>query len=203
MRKLVVCNFMTLDGFYDGPGKDLGSLFRNMHPAHAGSDQFDHHNAGLLRNAGTFLLSHNAFVGNRDYWSGVRGNPDATSIRRQIAQLMADVPKLVPSDRLGPNDFGAWHNTTVVPRHEMRQTIAALRQEQGRDIVVMLSRLLWHDLLAAGLVDELQLMVFPMIAGAGVRMFEPAPEVPLRLLRTEGFPDSGNVLLVYEPANRR
>lgn len=203
MAKVIVSNFTTLDGLYEGPGRDIGPLFRFMHPAHADDDQYDHYNAGLLRRAGHLLLSHNAFIGNRDYWTARRRDAAATPIRREIAELMASVPKLVPSDRLGTDELGAWSNSTIIPRARVHDAIARMRAGEGGDILVMLSRKLWLDLLEAGLVDEVHLVVFPIVGGEGQKLFEPRPEVPLRLLEVRGFERSGNAVLIYEPGNRR
>ena len=98
------------------------------------------------------------------------------------------------SDRISEDELGAWRDTTrIVRRAEAHAAVAGLAGET----LVFGSRTLWSDLLAAGLVDQLHLMVAPVVLGAGVPAFEGPPPGSLQLLGTRRFEGSENVLLTY------
>jgi dihydrofolate reductase len=189
MRKLIVCNIISLDGFYSGPGGNVMVM-----PFGAG---FSDYNAERLRAADTLLLGRASFEMFRSYWPNVAGDPSQPALEREISRLNTAIEKVVISNSLKPDEVNGWGSTRVVRRTDAHAEVVALKRGPGRDILIFGSHILWNDLFAAGLVDELHLMIGAGVVGEGVRAFETRPAGSLRLLDTRTFDGSSLLLVRY------
>ena len=190
MRKLIVANIVSLDGYYEGPGGNVMALPMDH--------RFDAYNALRLREADTLLLGRRTYELFKGFWPQMAENPDATPTNREISRLNDAIAKVVVSDSLASEQTAPWRETTrIIRRVDAHAQIAALKRKPGRDILMFGSRTLWNDLLSAGLVDELHLTVGAVVVGAGTPAFAHAPGIPFRLLDAKTWEDSHNVLCRY------
>ncbi|MCX2862323.1 dihydrofolate reductase family protein [Paucibacter sp. PLA-PC-4] len=225
MGKLIISTMCSLDGYCAGPGGLLDDL-----PMDAA---FDAHNLELMRHAGTQLFGATTFALFRDFWpligepcareyvvdpaggasrsgewSGERlenpPDPELSPSVREIARLIAPMGKLVVSDRLAPADTKPWQEAEIVRRAEAHARIQAVKASAARDLLIYGSPLLASDLLAEGLVDELNLLIGPVVLGAGLPALRKGLPAPLRLLDARRPDDSDTMRLRYTctPARR-
>jgi dihydrofolate reductase len=194
VRKLIVCNIVSLDGFYTGPDDNVMQL-----PMDAA---FDAYNAERLRAADTLLLGRVSYELLRGYWPPVADDPHATDTQREISRLNGAIDKVVVSDTLPVERPEPWANTRVLRIAEAHDRVAELKHRSGKDIVVLGSHVLWNDLLAGGLVDELHLVIGPVILSSGTPLFTGDPGVRLRPLGMRTWDDSDNTVVRYAVGER-
>jgi dihydrofolate reductase len=189
MRKLIVCNLVSLDGFFSGPGGNVMAM-----PFDNG---FSDYNAERLRAADTLLLGRKSYEMFRSYWPAIAEDASQPAVEREISRLNTAIEKVVVSNSLKPDKGEGWGPTRVVRRADAHAEIAELKQKPGREILVFASHVLWNDLLANSLVDELHFMIGAGVVGEGVRAFEARPPRPLRLVDTRTFDGSSLLLTRY------
>ena len=189
---------MSLDGYYEGPGKDVMPLFDYRREAYPADESFDAYNTERLRAADALLLGRTSYAGFKGFWPPVQDDPSASALMQEISRLDNAIEKVVVSNSLKADQTEPWRNTTrIIRRDNAHEQIAALKSQKGKDILMFGSRTLWNDLLGYDLVDELHLMIAPVILGAGTPLFKEKPPVPLRLIDTRTWDGSGNVLVRY------
>lgn len=188
MRKIIVYNAVSLDGYHTGVGNDVTVMFPMM------GDTFNTYNAELLRTADVQLMGRVSFELFQGFWPKVSENPDAYSAsERELSQAGKSVKGVVVSDTLEGN----WQGLRIIRRRDAHQQIAELKRQEGQNILITGSRTLWNDLLAHDLVDEIHLLVGSRILGQGVPVFAGKTPATLQLLETRRWEDSDSVLLRY------
>jgi dihydrofolate reductase len=165
--RIVVAEFMSLDGVVQAPGgpdEDRDGGF-----AHGGWSHpyFDPEVMGGFIAAG--MAENTALLFGRRTWQGMAGAwPERGG--DPFADQMNAIPKYVVTSTLSDQDL-TWANTTRIPGDEAIERIRALRATEGGKLLIMGSPTLVRSLLREGMVDELQLMIEPVILGGGKRIF--------------------------------
>jgi dihydrofolate reductase len=186
MRKLIVSEFVTLDGVMEAPGGEEGHPHTGWVFDYAGPEQ-ERYKLDETLEADVLLLGRVTYEGFAKAWPPRGGD---------FADKMNSMRKVVASTTLEDPE---WENTTVI--RDVPAEVPALKEEDGGPIVVAGSRTLVHSLLKEGLIDELRLMIFPVILGSGARVFPETPEkTPLELVDLRTF-ESGVVVQTYRPAS--
>lgn len=188
MRTLIVCNIISVDGFYSGPNDDVMAMPFDR--------PFNDYNAERLRAADTLLLGRRSFEGFKGYWPAIVDDPNRSPSEREISRLNNAIDKVVVSDTLTDADTAPWTNTRIVRRADAHAAVAELKRGPGREILMFGSHVLWNDLLTAGLVDELHLMIGSAFLGEGVPLFV-GPRTTLRLLEAHVLDGSQLILARY------
>lgn len=180
MRRLIMWNLATLDGYFEGPKPwdiDWHELVWGEELARFSLDQG--------REIGTLLFGRVTYEGMAGYW------PSATG---EVAEFMNTVPKVVFSRTLARAD---WHNTRLVSTGAAEE-VRRLKQEPGKDLFIFGSANLSAALMREGLFDEYRLGLTPIVLGGGTPLFKPSPErTRLRLVEARPL-RSGCVILRYE-----
>ncbi len=172
---------MTLDGFCD-------------HTAIAPDEEIHQYYTELLRSGDTILYGTTTYQ-LMEYWRTLVANPSGNKAMDEFALVMNDISKIVYSRTLESIDWSSARLAT----QSLEEEVLELRQQPGKDILVG-SRSLIISLLNLGLIDELRLMIHPVIAGGGLPLFDQIQgRKELQLINTKTFA-SGAVLHCYTPA---
>jgi dihydrofolate reductase len=195
MRRVIVNEFISLDGVAQAPGgeeEDTSGGFAHggWHMRYMEDETAMKRVLEGILDAGGFLLGRRTYEIFAAYW------PNASDEEQVIAEPLNTKPKYVASTTLTELQ---WQNSTAL-QGELADAVAALKQEDGGDLHVIGSTELVQALIEHGLVDELRLMIDPVVLGGGKRIWRDDGVLrPLRLVDSETTP-SGAIFATYAPA---
>ncbi len=169
---------MTLDGVFD-------------HTAGLPDEEMHQYYTELLSQGGAILYGRTTYQ-LMEFWRTFLENPSEEKSMNDFAIAIDSIPKIVFSHTLSNVD---WESATIADR-DLKETVLELRQQSGKDIFVG-SRSLIIQLMKLNLIDELQLCIYPVVAGSGLTLFENLNDrTVLKLVKTKTF-NSGAVILYY------
>jgi dihydrofolate reductase len=185
MRKIIVTEFITLDGVIEAPGGNetehphRGWQFKYSHP------ETEKYKIDELASVDALLLGKNTYEMFAAYWPGQTG---------AFADPINRMPKYVVSRSLQKAE---WNNSHILS--DVARDVAALKKSEGGDILVYGSGALVQALLHHDLIDELRLMVYPLSIGGGLRIFDDKRELKKFGLKYSRVVDNGTLILEYQP----
>jgi dihydrofolate reductase len=184
MGRIVVTEFISLDGVIEDPGGAEDYKYGGWSFEISRGDEGDQFKVDETNNSAALLLGRKTYEGFADAWPSREGD---------FADKFNDMPKYVISSTLSDP---AWNNTTVLSG-DITEEVEKLKQQHDGDVVVHGSRQLAQTLLESDLVDELRLMVFPVVLGSGKRLFGETSDKKRLQLQSSRTVGDGVVVLVY------
>ncbi len=182
MRKLIVAEFITLDGVIQAPGSaeedtEGGFVFGGWTQAYW-HDDIGAHFFEAMRNADTLLLG-------RKTWQGHGAAFDPMPEGDPFGDVMKSKKKYVVSTTLKSTEL--WRNSTIISKNVVEE-IRKLKEQPGQNIVLDGSSVLVHTLIENDLVDEYTLHVYPLVLGGGKKLFPDGKRVNLKLINSQALP---------------
>lgn len=184
MRKLVVFNQVTLDGYFTDRNGDMSW-------AHKNDAEWNAFAADNAKGGGVLLFGRITYQLMAGFWP----TPQAMKSFPTVAEGMNNLPKVVFSRTL---DKASWSNTKLI-KSGMAAEVRKMKKEPGEDMTILGSGSIVSQLAQEGLIDEFQMVMNPIVLGKGRTMFDGVKEkLSLKRTTTRTF-GNGNVLLCYEP----
>ena len=189
MGRIVVTEFVSLDGVMEGPGGDNNFVRGAWSFEFERGEEGDKFKTDETMNADALLIGRKTYEGFAAAWPSRSGDP--------FSDKFNSMPKYVVSRTLENPD---WNNSTVLSG-DVLEEVSKLREEHDGDIIIHGSAQLVQALIENDLVDELRLMVFPVVLGTGKRLFAETSDMKkLRLKESQPVGGDGVTTLVYERA---
>jgi dihydrofolate reductase len=194
MRKIILHMMISLDGYIEGPNKELDWHFVD--------EDFEIYSKEMLRSIGGILLGRNVYELFAEFWpDGIDNpasapNPAKPEHHLEAAALLNSLPKYVVSTTL---EKPGWNNTQII-RNNVAGTITELKQLPGKDIALFGGARLINSLMQLDLIDEYRVIVNPVLLGSGTPLFsEGYGRIDLKLTGIKKF-KSGALILNYVPS---
>lgn len=185
MRKLIVFNHISLDGYFTDENGDMSFARNNKQ-----DDEWDAFVAGNASGGGILVFGRVTYELMASFWP----TPLAAETMPDVAEQMNNLPKIVFSKTL---EKASWKNTRLV-KDDLPGEIQKMKKEEGEDMVIFGSGSIVSQLAQEGLIDEYQIVVDPIVLGKGRTMFEGIREKrSLKLSQARTF-NNGNILLCYQ-----
>jgi dihydrofolate reductase len=186
--RIVVTEFVSLDGVMEAPGGEPGFKYPGWTFEFERGDDGNDFKLEETRSADALLLGRKTYESFAGAWPERDG---------EFAEKFNAMPKFVVSTTLGEAE---WNNTTVLDSGDATTQVRALKQDFDGELQVPGSHRLVQELIAADLVDQVNLMVFPVILGTGKKAFEETPDRRQLRLKESKVVGDGVLVLTYERA---
>lgn len=182
-RRVMVQCTVSIDGYSSGPGGPEHDTWLHQHVMQPATGEYFE---GIWRGCSTVLMGRNNYVGFHAVWPGITEDPATDPRMRDLGRWMCSVEKGVVSTTLSESE-ATWENSRVF--RSPGEAVATLRAEPGRDILVLNSAKLIQSMLAADLVDDLRLVVVPVLLGGGLRLLPDGVSGAWDLVSSTTLPD--------------
>jgi len=185
MRKIFLFMMVSLDGYFEGPDHDL-----SWHHVDA---EFNDFAQAQMKEADTILFGRRTYQLMESFWP----SKDGLEADPEVAHLMNETSKVVVSSSLETvTETKIWKHVRLINAN-VEDEITKLKNEKGADIILLASSNLCVSLLEWGLLDEVRIMINPIVIGKGTPLFQGIKEkISLELVKERTF-GNGNVLLTY------
>jgi dihydrofolate reductase len=193
MRRIVMFNWVSIDGFFAGPNGEMDWIMRDPEVDQAlrepRSDSASTGSAG----SDTMLLGNTTYTMFENSWPQIASDPNAPEAMKEMADEVIRMTKVVFSQS---RQEAPWKNSKLF-NGNLIEEVEKLKQGEGTDILIFGSGTIVQQLTDAGLIDEYFIAVTPVVLGKGKALFADVQRRNLRLLEARHF-KSGNVLLRYQ-----
>jgi dihydrofolate reductase len=187
MRKIVLTEWISLDGYTAGPDNDMSFVGESF------NEEMGKYEDDIVNTADTLILGRVTYESFAGSWPYVPDKPDVSDAEKAYARKLNSMQKVVFSKSLGSAD---WAHSTLL-RDINPDQVNEWKSRDGKDMLIYGSASIVQQLTNLGLIDEYQLLVHPVALGGGKALFKDVQKAPLKLVSSTPFA-SGVVLLTYQ-----